>query len=413
MHCFVEILQQRETGHEIKNQRQMREAIALYFEANGNNLEILEFGNFQCESIECMRTGRDSSGAHRHYGGIAECVAFSYRFGISLAIHAPETLHGTFNCNGGGATDHAPEALIVMLGWHGNQRRRGRDHWQRMISIEAVPAHDSLIPNDNCVVTVNCEQLYAKVHRAMQCSIPGGPPELVYCYALSTHYDQPLGHYLAAHVQRAPIHVVSSDDNAEHIPAFHDEDDAADANESEHDGASSLAIEGEDKALGEAPVADDDPSAAPRAIHRAPGRKPSSADVDTTIWCHDTLVCFLKVVVARNPFEKQAGKIADKWAEIAMDMSQATSQMGIHAVTARPDALRIKFARLKIQLRNFRQSGKSSRQSGIASVRERDKHMSELADVMDECINLQKDIQEVKSAKKESDEAAKKCNKIT
>lgn len=412
MHCFVEILQQRQPGHEIKFQSQMREAIAQYFEASENNLQILEFketfGNFQCESIECMRTGRDNSGKCRHYGGIAECVAFSYRFGISLEIHAPESMYGVFKCNGGGATDHAPEALMMTFGWHGNQRRRGADHWQRMINIQStISAQNSLVPNDNCVVSINGEQLYGKVHRSVQCSIPGGL-SLVYCYALYTHYGQPLGHFSARHVQGAPVHSVSSsDDNADDIHVFRNDED--DANESQHDDASTFSSGNEAKERDD--PADQDPGAASRGIHRAPGRKPTNADADTTIWCQDTLVCFLRTVVARNPFEKQTGKISDKWAEIAFDMSQATSQMGIHAVTARPDALRIKFARLKTQLKNFRQHGKSGRQSGIASVRERNKHMSELADVMDECLNLQKDVQEVKSAKKDSDEAAKKCNK--
>ena len=35
--------------------------------------------------------------------------------------------------------------------------------------------------------------------------------------------------------------------------------------------------------------------------------------------------------------------------------------------------------------------------------------MSELADIMDECINLQKDIAEQKKWKKTTDKAAKQC----
>jgi hypothetical protein len=143
---------------------------------------------------------------------------------------------------------------------------------------------------------------------------------------------------------------------------------------------------------------------------RAPGRKPANADADTTSWCHDTLVCFLKTVVAHNPFAKHgAAKIANKWQEIANDMARATRLLGVNAVTARPEALRIKFGRLKTQLKNFRESGKSTRQSGLASVRARNAEMSELADIMDECINLQKDIAEQKNLKKTTDKAAKQC----
>lgn len=146
---------------------------------------------------------------------------------------------------------------------------------------------------------------------------------------------------------------------------------------------------------------------------RAPGRKPANVDADTTSWCHDTLVCFLKTVVAHNPFAKHgAAKIGNKWQEIANDMARATRLLGVNAVTARPEALRIKFGRLKAQLKNFRESGKSTRQSGLASVRARNAEMSELADIMDECINLQKDVADHKKWKKTSDEAAKKCMNV-
>lgn len=147
-----------------------------------------------------------------------------------------------------------------------------------------------------------------------------------------------------------------------------------------------------------------------KVAKRAPGRKPANVDADTTSWCHDTLVCFLKTVVAHNPFAKDgAAKIANKWQDIANDMARATRLLGVNAVTARPEALRIKFGRLKAQLKNFRESGKSTRQSGLASVRARNAEMSELADIMDECINLQKDIAEQKKLKKTTDEAAKQC----
>jgi hypothetical protein len=106
---------------------------------------------------------------------------------------------------------------------------------------------------------------------------------------------------------------------------------------------------------------------------------------------------------------KLSGKISEKWHDIALDMAQSTREMGEFAVTARADALRIKFARMKTKLKNFRQNGKSSRQSGIAGVRERDKNMAELADLMDECLNLQKDVQDMKDCKKNAADAAKKC----
>jgi hypothetical protein len=144
-------------------------------------------------------------------------------------------------------------------------------------------------------------------------------------------------------------------------------------------------------------------------VHRGRGRKPKTQDdADPTNWCHDTELTFLKTIVARNPFAKQSGKIGDKWQDIALDMAQSTRGMGAFAVTATPDALRVKFTRLKLRLKNFRQNGKSARQSGIASVQERNAHLSQQAEAMDECLNLQKDIQESRSTKKLCDAASKK-----
>jgi hypothetical protein len=142
---------------------------------------------------------------------------------------------------------------------------------------------------------------------------------------------------------------------------------------------------------------------------KIPGRKPKGGEEDATNWCQDTHVTFLNTVVARNPFVKQGCKISEKWHDIALDMAQSTRHMKEFAVTARADALRIKFTRLKTQLKNFRQSGRCARQSGIASVRQKDENDAKLADIMDECLNLQRDVQDGKDCKKKAAEAAKQC----
>jgi hypothetical protein len=136
MHCFLRILQLRQPGHAIKTHFEMREALAKYFEDHDNHLEVADVGIFECESLESMRTGKDSSGSNNYYGGISECVAFSFRFGISLEVYAPESMDAAFNIAGGGASDHAPEVIMMIFGWwRGKSRTRGTVHWQRMINV--------------------------------------------------------------------------------------------------------------------------------------------------------------------------------------------------------------------------------------------------------------------------------------
>jgi hypothetical protein len=314
-------------------------------------------------------------------------------------------MDGPIIISGGGHTDHAPEAIIVSFGWRGNTRTPGTDHWQRMINLRtSVLAQSSIAPKENCVAKVDGTRYEAKVKRSLVAS-----GLWVYCYVLENHYGVALGHFLP-HTARLPDVVVVNDNDgvapgdAGHSTAIRiDDSDGDDGNEDSdgddgnedsdsHDGSRT------DKGNG-------GPAPQPK---RGPGRKPNTeTDADATNWCHDTELTFLKTVVARNPFAKHSGRISDKWQDIAYDMAESTRDMGVHAVTARPDALRVKFARLKTRLKNFRQGGKSARQSGIASVQARNKDWSKQAEVMDECLNLQKDVQEHKNTKKQVAQAAK------
>jgi hypothetical protein len=446
MHCFVRILLDRNPDHDIKTVKQMREALAQYFDSTNNEIEIFDDGmtcTFSCESIDCIRSGKDPSGNCRYYGGIPECVAFSYRFSISLQVYAPESMALPFRCHGGGPTDHAPEAILLTFGWHGNRRIYAMDHWQRMVSVHtSVSVAECLAPNDCCTVTVEGDDFGvkdAKVVRSLQCDtfIPGGPGRLVYCYFLETHYSQPLGHFYPTQVQ-AVERVYVSDSPPGVAPGLESSasEDAGDDSGGSHDGDSgdggnALSAEDPEDAPEDSSHSHDGdsgdggnaPSAAvcgddnahkvsapqPRPPARAPGRKPKDDDADTTVWCHATEVTFLRLVVAHNPFAKHSGKISEKWKEIALEMAQSTRLMGVNSVTASSEALRMKFRRLKDKLKNFRESGKSSRQSGLASVREKDKEKRALAEIMDECLNLQKDVEEIRQTKKETDDAAKKC----
>jgi hypothetical protein len=438
-HCFLGILQDRLPDSGIDNQRKLRQVVAEYFDSHQNCLQ-LDGSDWSCESLQAVRTGQDKSGKCLNYGGLSECVAFSLRFKISLEIHAPETMQGPFMIGGGGATDCAPEVLIQTLGWRGNRRSVASDHWQRMICRNrTISANIAVVAaGQNCIVSFDGNDVDAKVVRAFQFQV-SEQETLLYCYGLQTSYGTPLGYFLPAQVR--PAIIVQIDESSEedffsennvaieepgavsHVEQHGHETDASSQEEpsDEHDDdVEEHGHENDESSQEDHGYEDDDEECSVQESQdtnvskRAPGRKPANGDVDTTSWCHDTLVCFLRTVVAHNPFAKHgAAKIAHKWQEIANDMARATRLLGVNAITARPEALRIKFGRLKIQLRNFRASGKSSRQSGLASVRAKNAELSELADIMDECVNLQKDVADQKKLKKSSEEAAKKCMHVT
>jgi hypothetical protein len=311
MHCCVQILQMRQPGHAIKNNLQMRAALAQYFEDHDNKLEIVDVGRgggiFQCENIECLRRGKDASGDMNYYGGLAECVAFSYRFAISLQVFAPETIsEGVFHCPGGGPSDrHAPEVMMLSLGWRVQfgkvSRSRGKDHWVRMINVHtSVAALDSIAVTQNCIVTTEDGNDHeAKVVRALQARIPRYG-DLVYAYDLQTPYGRPLGHFLPSQLRRPEVVVIEGDDNSGDAPeatAGDDSDKASDNNDGDsssdsdsdenncHGGSDDNDGQGGDQ--GNADKCKGGP--AQQAVYRGPGRKPKSEnDADATNWCHDT-----------------------------------------------------------------------------------------------------------------------------
>jgi hypothetical protein len=219
-HSLLGILHARFPLSEIKTMPQLRDALASYFESQGNELQILLDDNnadsvisFSCESIECLRSGKDETDDMRHFGGIPELVAFSYRFGISLEIFTPETNEGTFICRGGGKTDCVPEGIILLLGWYGKNRKPGQDHWQRVIrSFHAIPADNAMAVGQNCVVTIDGRDVEAKVAQVMQQLVPGGA--VVYCYRLDSPYSASLGYFYPTQV-RSPlvVNVESSSDS--------------------------------------------------------------------------------------------------------------------------------------------------------------------------------------------------------
>jgi hypothetical protein len=397
MHCFVRILQMRQPGHEIKGHLQMRVALAQYFEDHGNSLEVVDVGIFQCENIDSLRAGTDASGNMNYYGGIAECVAFSYRFAISLQVYAPETLaDGYFPCRGGGPSDQAPEIMLLSFGWRiqfGKVcRSQGTDHWSRMISVHtSVPASGSIAPTQNCVVTDRDSNVHeAKVVRALQARVPR-VGDMVYAYYLETPYGQPLGHFWATQVRLPEVVIIDGEELPGDAPGnndpyndveagfghneiygVNDDNDREDDESSEGDGNGDNDDNDQEQVQGQKQAAGAYSEQQPSKVtegRKVAGRKPKGGEEDATNWCHDTHVTFLKTVVARNPFVKQGCRISDKWGDIALDMAQSTRALGEFAVTARADALRIKFTRLKSYLKNFRQGGRSARQSGIASVR--------------------------------------------
>ncbi len=125
-------------------------------------------------------------------------------------------------------------------------------------------------------------------------------------------------------------------------------------------------------------------------------------DADAGMWTHGTVLTFLDKVVAHNPFVKCPGTrqtISDKWHAVAAEMAEATRNLNKNTVVTTADALRVKFARIKVKCKNYRENCKSQRQSGLIAARD---NLAELADHMDACLNLQKDAEHNKEQKKKA-----------
>jgi hypothetical protein len=130
--------------------------------------------------------------------------------------------------------------------------------------------------------------------------------------------------------------------------------------------------------------------------------KASASDADAVVWTHGTLSTFLDTVVAHNPFEKCLGtgrKIGEKWHAVAVEMAEATRDLEKNAVVTTADALRVKFARIKVQCKNYREGSRAQRQSGLGATQD---NLAELAEHMDACLNLQKNAEHNKEEKKKA-----------
>jgi hypothetical protein len=211
IHSLLGILHARFPDSEIKTMLQLRDALASYFESLDNQLEITnddgEVFHFVCDSIDCLRSGKDDTGELRYFGGLPECVAFSFRFGISLEVLTPEVCVGSFICQGGGKVDCAPEAVILVQGWDDDKTRRpGQDHWQRAIRYSRmIPGNKGMAVGDNCVVTLDGDEVHAKVAQVIQQSARAGP--MVYCYRLNTCYAASLGYFFPTEVRLPDVAV--------------------------------------------------------------------------------------------------------------------------------------------------------------------------------------------------------------
>ena len=206
-HCLLSILHERYPNSVIQNQNQLRDAVVSFYESHGNVLHVGDLA-FMCEHPHAIRTARDKSGMCLHYGGLPEAVGFALKFKISLEVYAPETFLGPFNIPAGGA----PEAIIQTLGWHGVCRRRGMDHWQRMMCTAFPVSGDAarFVKGESCIVCVEGNDVEAKVMVGKGIATPEGP--LVYCWTCETHYGQPLGNFPAAKVRKVERVVIASQD---------------------------------------------------------------------------------------------------------------------------------------------------------------------------------------------------------
>ena len=412
-HAMLDILEERVREHP-KSVSALRGLIADYFETH-SELTVGEFV-YVCENVPAIRAGKDVAGRYQHYGGLAEIVAFALKFGISVTVHCPETVVGTIAIEAGGH----PEHLLQTLGWHGNARRSGIDHWQRLYPFHApVDMEASIQVGGLCMVHVDGQDIKGRVHYRRIHGLGTDETSLqVYYYKLVAN-ALCLGTFAAGEVrwvaeEEGPQRILVEDaGQAPEEPAIEgsaqqilvedaenakdddaeDDDDEEDDDDAEEDDGSNEGDGGEDEGAQGEGGADKDTEGAQDAVpppttKRRRGRK--AGEGNDVSWTQDTLITFLGTVVAYNPFLKDGSKIAEKWDVIAEEMARSTAHLGEHAVRTTGANLRVKFRRLQLELKNYRAGGKQHTQSGLGGVKNVDK--SALADKMDECCNLQQDV---------------------
>ena len=461
-HCFVAILAQH--GKPKEDVSSLRNSMAEFFTKKENNVMCAVTGmaeeiSFQCESIKKLRSNM--------YGGISEIVAFGVMYDLAVTVFAPENQNNPITYNPGNIDAEFPEEILLnTLGWKDDIRNAGSDHWQRVKKREFIAPSPELVaapspqlvaaPSPQLVAASDADERKARraaFKRQAQADKealeeeqkakaadfirgggsfnfdePGGnvpQPKTVPTIAeLHSQLDNLKQLEQSAMRSASVIEIASgSDDERDGDGKEEDEDGGkgtassggnldADEEEDEDGREGTASSEGGDYAAqdmdGEDAEADvrRDGSTSPQPRGNPRGRKASKTDTDDVTWTQETLLTFLNTIVAHNPFEKcfsTRKKIGEKWDEIAADMAKATKNLGVHAVVSTGDALRVKYAREKLRCKNYREGGKSQRQSGLGGAK--DKNLAELADHMDACLNLQKDAEHHKDAKKNAAKA--------
>lgn len=423
---------------------------------DGKPLEV----EFCCENVEAIRSGK---GGRSAYGGIGEIVAFGVLFDLAVTVFAPENeANGPVTYNPGNVDIEYPEEMFLnTLGWRGAKgttRSPGCDHWQRvkkrqLVAPTAPPSRElgsnpepiasptASAPRELVSFADSVSREVVDVDAAAMGSSPivettAPPPPRVplgeedregkraafrkqaeadkqkrdeEAVAKVKEFMESGGTFNFEEPCTSPEHIPSTtqmpsatelpptqhisisssesgDDDDNDVSSTSEGGDEADADGAEEDGQGGDGAEAEE---------DGQTRGKPR------GRKASKTDCDDVTWTQETLITFLDTIVAHNPFEKcfsTRKKIGEKWDEIAVAMAEATKNLGVHAVVSTGDALRVKYAREKLRCKNYREGGKSKKMSGLASAK--DKNLAELADHMDGCLNLQKEAEHNKDAKK-------------
>ena len=407
--------------------------------------------DYACESVTGIRTGM---GGRVSYGGVNEIVAFCVKYRVAVTVFAPENgcageppitynpgdMDGEFPC----------ESLLYTLAWSVNKkgtsvRSAGQDHWQCLKLREVTSPQQPQAP---LLPVQQPQSPLVSVQQPQSPLLPVQQSQASPVLQLTTAQKKEAARLRAQEKRKADddaaceqaknfiaaggkfdftepddpkpvsqnkapeVHEVSSANEGDDAPALSsgDEEQAGDGKKTEDeeedndddDDDDDDEVEKEEENV-EVRGGGEGGGGGRNSHSKAgdPGRAKKSAasatDSDPVAWTHDTQITFLDTIVAHNPFEKGFGsksKIGDKWDAIAVAMAEDTKHLEENAVVTTGDALRVKFARIKLKCKNFRDGGKSQRQSGLAAVR--DKQTAELADHMDGCLNLQKDAEHSK-----------------
>ena len=166
-HCFVSILEQRRVADRPRSHKQMRQAIANFYD---QNVSFFHSGvEYPIPDTTTSKIRTDG------YGCEDDVMAFSVMYSIPIELHKPETYDSEqFSSEIAGE----PALLLHTLAWDGETRRPMQDHWQVLSKIPLTAAAISSAKFTTALKEVVGERtaLLAKLRNLHRASF--GPPSL-------------------------------------------------------------------------------------------------------------------------------------------------------------------------------------------------------------------------------------------